>query len=150
MEWWIWIVLGAVLLIADIALINTYYLIWFGVGALLAGLLALVAPESAMWLQIAVFGVSSLSALLFWLFVMQPKIRAQEMEKAKDDVPGQSGVVVRFNNGRGTLRLQGPVGGRDVWEFYSEADVRPGDRLVIESVDEDGVARVTSPPVAAG
>ena len=66
------------------------------------------------------------------------------MEKAKDEAPGQSGVVVRFNNGRGTLRLQGPVGGRDIWEFYTEAEVRPGDRLVIESVGDDGIAQVSA------
>ena len=83
MEWWIWIVLGAVLLIADIALINTYYLIWFGAGALLAGLLALVVPESALWLQIAVFGISSLASLLIWLFVFSAKISCAGNGKSK-------------------------------------------------------------------
>ena len=150
MQWWIWVVLGAGLFIADVALINTYYLIWFGIGALLVGLLAAVVPESALWLQVAVFGVSSLSSLLLWLFVMQPKFRAREMEKAKEEAPGQSGVVVRFNDGRGTLRLQGPVGGRDVWEFRAETEVRPGDRLVVDEVGNDGVLRASPMQAVTG
>lgn len=145
LEWWHWIVLGAVLFIADIALINTYYLIWFGVGAVVVGALLAASPETATWVQIAVFGAFSLASLFGWLYWLQPKFRARDRLLAKDELPGQSGVVVRFSNGRGALRLQKPVGGRDVWDFSGDGDIRCGDRLVVESVGADGVMKVSPP-----
>ena len=55
-------------------------------------------------------------------------------------LPGLAGVVVRFNNGAGLLRLQRPVGGRDIWDFRSAKECKPGDRVVIGEVDKNGNA----------
>ena len=40
-EWWHWIVLGFALVIAELA-VPAFFIIWFGLGALLAGLALLV------------------------------------------------------------------------------------------------------------
>ena len=45
-EWWHWIVLGIGLVIAELA-VPAFFVIWFGLGALLVGLALLVLPLGA-------------------------------------------------------------------------------------------------------
>lgn len=138
--WWHWIVLGAGLLVVDLFFMNIYYLLWFGLGAIGAGLFLLALPEAAFWHQIAAFG--GLSAAIFgvWLLFLRPRAIGRRLREAQEQMPGQAGIVVSFAHGRGVLRLQRPIGGRDVWDFAAAA-ARPGDRVVVDSIGSDGVAR---------
>mgnify|MGYP000075370897 CR=1 FL=1 len=45
-EWWHWIVLGLGLVVAELA-VPAFFIIWFGLGALLVGLVLLVVPLGA-------------------------------------------------------------------------------------------------------
>lgn len=63
MTWWAWLVLGMLLLGGEMALPGGFYLLFFGVGALLVGLATLAAPELPGWLQWLLFSVLSLGAL---------------------------------------------------------------------------------------
>ncbi len=146
-------VLGAFLLVVDVVLINVYFLIWFGLSGLLVGLLLALVPELPQWLQITAFTAFGAGLLGIWLFLLKPRKRTQDIQKAQSDMPGQSAVVVRFSNGTGKMRLQRPIGGRDVWEFAFQGNVRPGDRLSVVSVSSEGVVSVAlegkphSPPL---
>ncbi len=146
--WWHWAVFGAFLLIVDIALINLYFLVWFGFGAVFVSLLKLVAPAMLVWQQIMVFSLFSALLLALWLVVLRPRYSKKHMQQAQLELPGQAGVVVRFADGRGLLRLQRPIGGSDIWAFTAPVgagpDPGPGDRLIIRSVDGDGVVQVSA------
>lgn len=61
--WWHWMVLGFALLGAEI-LAPGFVLIWFGLGALLVGLLLAAVPELPPAWQIAAFAVASGAALV--------------------------------------------------------------------------------------
>lgn len=67
MEWWSWMVLGAVLLGAELLAIDLqFYLVFLGVSAALVGLagfLGLVMPDWAQWIVFAV-----LSLIFFYTF----------------------------------------------------------------------------------
>ena len=139
-EWWHWVVLGCALLAADALLINIYYLIWFGIGAVIVGLLLPVFPSAAFGLQLVLWGVLSSLLLVQWLFWLRPVFNRKRAAEARVLLPGLAGVVVRFNNGAGLLRLQRPVGGRDIWDFRSAKECKPGDRVVIGEVDKNGNA----------
>ena len=146
--WWHWAVFGAFLLIVDIVFINIYFLVWFGFGAIFVSLLKLVAPAMLIWQQIMVFSLFSALLLALWLMVLRPQFGKKHMKKVQIELPGQAGVVVRFADGRGLLRLQRPIGGSDIWTFSALAEAgespRPGDRLIIRSVDGDGVVQVSA------
>ena len=63
MPWWAWFVLGAALLAAEVILATDFYLVFFGVAALLVGALALggvAVPPWAEWTAFVVFSVASL------------------------------------------------------------------------------------------
>ena len=132
--------LGCALLAADALLINIYYLIWFGIGAVIVGLLLPVFPSAAFGLQLVLWGVLSSLLLVQWLFWLRPVFNRKRAAEAQVLLPGLAGVVVRFNNGAGLLRLQRPVGGRDIWDFRSAKECKPGDRVVIGEVDKNGNA----------
>lgn len=61
MTWWLWMVLGAILLGAEMFAIDAqFYLVFMGVSAALvglAGLLGITMPEWAQWLAFAVMSL---------------------------------------------------------------------------------------------
>jgi hypothetical protein len=57
MPWWGWIVVGAALLGGEMIVDTQFYLVFFGVAALVTGGLALLGLTGPAWLQWAIFGV---------------------------------------------------------------------------------------------
>jgi membrane protein implicated in regulation of membrane protease activity len=66
MDWWIWIVLGLVLLVGEMVTPRGFYILFFGVGAIIVGILVGFSIAGPLWFQIIVF--SGLSLISFWLF----------------------------------------------------------------------------------
>ncbi len=66
MEWWIWILLGLMLLLAEIVTPGGFYFIFFGIGAVAVGVLAGFDAAGPVWFQFILFSILSLVTL--WLF----------------------------------------------------------------------------------
>jgi membrane protein implicated in regulation of membrane protease activity len=66
MEWWIWILLGLALLLAEVVTPGGFYIIFFGVGAVIVGVLAGFDAAGPLWFQVILF--SLISVLALWLF----------------------------------------------------------------------------------
>ena len=66
MTWWIWILIGLALVFAEVVTPGGFYLLFFGIGGVIVGLLALADFAGPSWLQVLLFSVISLCAL--WLF----------------------------------------------------------------------------------
>ncbi|HEU5315329.1 MAG TPA: NfeD family protein [Chloroflexota bacterium] len=68
MEWWLWLVLGVLLLAVELFTPGGFYLLFFGAGALLTGALAAsrLPPTSSLSVQIVVFLAVSLAGLLLF------------------------------------------------------------------------------------
>lgn len=145
-EWWHWAVLGFSLLVLDLLLLNVYYLLWFGIGAIGVSLALALFPSMPAWVQIVLFAASSALLLALWLLVLRPRKSAQDMRNARKELPGMSGIIIKYNphDKRGAIRLQRPVGGRDVWEFSAES-ATPGEPATIEIVEADGGVKLAPP-----
>ncbi len=103
--WWHWLVLGLVLVIVEMTGSGGFYLIFFGAGALIVGLLAAFGMAEPVSLQILMFSVLSVgslalfrSRLLRWFQKEPPRPRVDaiigEVATAVDDVaPGGVGRV---------------------------------------------------------
>lgn len=141
LQWWHWVVFGALLLGIDIALINIYFLFFFGAGAMLTGFVLLGWPSASPEIQFIFWAASSLAFILAWLFVWRPITLAHAVQRdiaEAGKMVGASGTVVRSAPGGGTMRFQRPVGGRDIWPFVSRHAFAPGQRVIVSSVNEDG------------
>jgi len=64
MMWWMWIVLGFVLLVAEVAIPGGIILLFFGAAALLVGALVGIGAGGPPWLQALLFSVISVISLL--------------------------------------------------------------------------------------
>jgi inner membrane protein len=58
MQWWAWIVVGAILLGSELTLVNAqFYLVFLGIAALVVGFLELAGAHAAVWLQWSIFAL---------------------------------------------------------------------------------------------
>jgi len=76
MAWWMWIVLGAVILGAELILVDAqFYLVFIGISAALVGLADLVGINMPEWAQWTAFGVISLISFFTFRQTLYEKIR---------------------------------------------------------------------------
>ena len=64
MPWWIWVLLGLVLLAAEVLTPGGFYVLFFGIGALVVGAavaLGVGGPDWAQWLLFSVVSAGSLA-----------------------------------------------------------------------------------------
>jgi membrane protein implicated in regulation of membrane protease activity len=65
MNWWGWVIGGAMLLGAELSLVNAqFYLVIIGASALAVGLISLLSPAFPDWAQWATFTVLALGLML--------------------------------------------------------------------------------------
>ena len=134
-EWWHWMVLGLLLGLAEL-IIPSFFIIWFGLGAILVGLVLLAVPGMGFTGQVVMWTIASVGLTVLWFKVFkkqQDKTRAGQA----DDVIGESGVLVRgvepFQ--KGEVRFQRPVMGSEVWTCLADETIAAGERVRVVSVD---------------
>jgi len=65
MDWWVWIVIGLGLLVAEMVTPGIFFL-FFGFGALLVGVASVLAGGFPLWVELLAFSVTSVAALLLF------------------------------------------------------------------------------------
>ncbi len=93
MLWWQWMILGGILLGAEMFAIDAqFYLVFLGLSAILVGLAALLGIEMALWMQWAVFGVLSLALMFSFRRRLYEKIRGN-VEGFRESLAGDTVAV---------------------------------------------------------
>ena len=131
--WWHWLVLG-LLLVGMEMLIPTFFLIWFGLGALLVGVVTLVAVPG-LAVQLVLWAVASLAMMGAWLkwFKNPNRTRAGQ---AKAGVIGLAGLMTRpvTETEPGEILFQRPVLGADRWPVVADAPIPQGVKAKVVDV----------------
>jgi hypothetical protein len=92
MTWWLWLVLGLLLTGLELLSSGGFYLIFFGLSALLIGTLELAGAAGPVWLQWFLF--TALSVVLLMLF-RNPLLKAlRPQHVAVDQLVGEIAVPV--------------------------------------------------------
>ncbi len=120
MPWWGWITVGALLLVAEITIVDLeFYLVFLGVSALAVGLALMAGLALPMWAQWLAFAGLALVSLVVFRQRIYAKLRPAaesaigegvegERATAIDAIPpGVSGAVM-LRGARWTGRNQGP------------------------------------------
>ncbi len=134
--YWHWLLLGIVLLIVEIA-VPSFTVFWFGLGALVVGLVLFLVPGMVLAGQILLWIVASCLFAFLWFKYLKPKmIDRTKAGIAKEAAIGESGQVIKapMEEGRGRVRFTTPVLGDDEWEFLCEQPVRLGDKVYIKEI----------------
>ena len=67
-QFWHWWILGLVLLVFELVVLGTYFLLWLAAAAGGVGLLLLAAPGTSWQIQLLVFAVLSVGAVVGWRY----------------------------------------------------------------------------------
>ncbi len=135
-EWWHWIVGGIVLTLAELA-IPAFFVIWFGLGALLVGLALLLAPGLSPTTQLALWTVASLAMVALWFRVFRRSRGDSRIGQAAGEAIGEIGLlatpVAPFARGR--VRFQKPLLGAEEWACLADRELPAGERVRVVAVE---------------
>lgn len=145
-EWWHWIVVGLALVASELA-IPAMVLVWFGLAALVLGLLVAILPALPLSAQLLAWTVLSVALIVLWMRVFKPNRQQEIRAGTPDAILGEIGLlasdVAPFKHGE--VRFQRPVMGSDVWDCIADDPLRAGSRVVVTGV-EGSTLRVAARP----
>ena len=135
-EWWHWVLGGLGLVLLELAL-PSFFVIWFGLGALLVGLSVLALPTLALTAQIALWIITSVVMVVLWFSVFKRSQHKTLIGTAAGEVIGEVGLLVSavapFQ--RGKVRFQRPLLGSEEWVCMAESAIAAGERVRVVSVE---------------
>lgn len=146
--WWYWILAGIALILLELA-IPSFYVLWFGLGALLVGGLLLLASALSLTSQLLIWLGASLAMIVLWFRVFSPRRQKTLIGTAAGEVIGEIGLLVSavapFQRGR--VRFQKPVLGAEEWACSAQETIAAGERVRIVSIE--GSYLTVAPSVTA-
>lgn len=142
LEFWHWLVFGIVLLVLELGIVGTVFLLWLSAAAIITGLALMTIPDISWETQVVIFSVAAVGTLLLtraWL-----KKRPIKTDRPALNRRGTAYIGRRFTlaspieNGKGELTVDDTlwrINGPDL-PAGSEIEVRDvvGTRLRVESV----------------
>ena len=135
-EWWYWAVGGILLILLELA-IPAFFVIWFGLGALLVAGVLLVVGDASLTTQLVLWGVASLAMVGLWFRVFRTHHHKTLIGTAAGEVIGEVGLLVGkvepFQ--RGKVRFQRPILGAEEWACVAEEAIAAGERVRLLSVE---------------
>ena len=93
MAWWIWVLGGLVLLVAEIATPGGFFAIFFGAGAILVGALKGLGWEGPAWAEWLVFTILSLIALGLFRKPLMRRFNLSGGKRTVDRMEGERALV---------------------------------------------------------
>jgi inner membrane protein len=134
MTWWGWLAGGLALLAIELVTPSGFFVMFFGLGALLVGALAWAGFVEAAWLQWLLFTVLSVACLAFFRGPLRARVERTMTRGPVDSLVGDVGRVsealVPGANGRVELRGSS-------WQARNDSQVplAPGQRCRVVRVD---------------
>jgi membrane protein implicated in regulation of membrane protease activity len=132
MSWWIWVVIGFVLLALEFTAASLH-VGFFAVGGFVVGLLVLFGVDLPLWAQLIVFTAVSLLAFFFVRPVLVRKLKLDQ-KKVVDTLVGEQAIAMEEipAQGLGRAEMRGTT-----WSARNvgETGLNRGQRCVVAGVD---------------
>lgn len=137
-QWWIWLVLGIGLIVLEM-LLPTFFILWFGIGAVVVALVAWLAPALQLDMQVLLWVVLSSVTAALWFKVFKRK--KPDVRWTADTALGEVGLLTQtvseFNKGR--VRFQKPILGNEEWICVASDEIPAGERVRILAIEGNTV-----------
>jgi membrane protein implicated in regulation of membrane protease activity len=131
--WWHWFVLGLFLVLVELAAAGGFYIIFFGIAAILVGLLSSANAAGSVGVQILLFSVLSVASLLLFRSRLVKRFQGDPQAPQVDQLVGEVAVVTEdlAPGNVGKVELRGTQ-----WSARAVAAVLPrGTRCRVTRVD---------------
>jgi membrane protein implicated in regulation of membrane protease activity len=133
MLWWNWIFLGLILLAADLITPGGFYILFFGLAALVVGGLAGVGAIEVAWLQWLLFSVMAIVSMVLFRGPLMARLKPISGGEVDSMVGEMALALDDFSpGGVGKAELRGST-----WNARNAGDVKltKGQRVRVERVD---------------
>ena len=95
LSWWMWMILGLVLLACEMLTPGLFYCMFLGISALLAGLAAWMAPNLPEWVPWVLFSIFSAVSLAFFRKPLMEKFKLSGKHGHKvDSLVGETALAL--------------------------------------------------------
>ena len=107
--WWHWLVLGLLLIALELAASGGFYIIFFGIAAVIISLMAALGADTPVWAELALFSVISVGSLLLFRSPLMRWMNIAGVGVDVDSLVGETGVVQQDipAHGIGRVELRG-------------------------------------------
>lgn len=142
-----WFVLGFLLIISELIL-PAFAALWFGIGAIMVGILYFLFPMLSTTTQLVTWIILSIICTIAWFKFIKPL--SKDKTKAglsREATVGQVGMVIQTNLELGQIKVRFPIPvlGNAEWICRSRSEVQVGDRVrVIDIMGNDLIVQAHS------
>jgi membrane protein implicated in regulation of membrane protease activity len=134
MEWWIWLLVGLLLLLTEVLTPGGFYFLFFGIGALVTGVLAGFDMAGPVWSQWLLFSTISVVSLVLLRPHLIKLMESSDPAHQVDSLVGETCVAVEDIpvNGFGKAEMRGTA-----WNARNVAGhaLARGERCKVERVE---------------
>ncbi|WP_407303602.1 NfeD family protein [Acinetobacter sp.] len=135
-EPWHWFVLGVLLILSELVL-PAFAALWFGIAAIMVGILLWLFPMMGSTTQLVTWIILSVLCTLLWFKFIKPL--STDKTKAglsREATIGQVGMVIQthMHHDLITVRFPMPVLGSDEWNCRILEPVQVGDRVRVVDI----------------
>lgn len=133
---WIWGAIGFILLAAEMAT-GTFYVLWFGIAALIVAILTWLMPEISISIQLILFAIISIATLFVWRTYYRKIETHSRVGQAQGEEIGRVGSIIERVNATQNGRIQfaqGVMGSRE-WVAVSDVAIEVGQQAVVTAVE---------------
>ena len=134
--WWHWIVLGIILVVMELV-VPSFTIFWFGLGALLTGLLLAVFSEISLKWQVLVFSVSSIGFTFCWFRLFVPRKKNKTLLVDEQAAIGQTGIAATramVPGEMGRVVFSVPVLDDESWMYLADEPIETGNRVRVTAI----------------
>ena len=143
-EWWHWIIAGFCLIGLELV-VPSFTIVWFGLGALVVGVLKVVWPGFPLAGQILLWSAASICFTVVWFKIIKPGKNRTHAGMSKEGIVGETGIIIRGTDdsyGKGVVRFRISVLGADEWGCYADTVLHVGDNVRVVDI-EGQILKVT-------
>jgi len=110
MPWWGWITVGALLLVAEMTIVDLeFYLVFLGISALLTGTAVLGGVDLPIWGQWLLFAALAATCFVFFRRALYGRLRPPPEGEIREGLAGDRGIAEEAiaAGDRGSIALRG-------------------------------------------
>ncbi len=131
MSYMAWLIIGIGCVIIEIATVGFWFL-WLSIAALTLSLLTWLQIVTALPAQIIIFGIITISLVIFTRPLVKKFIKANEVKSNVEALVGVAGIVTMEIDPphTGQVKLQG-----EIWTARANAPLGENEKVVVKSVE---------------
>jgi inner membrane protein len=151
--YWHWLVFGMLLILAELV-IPSFTIVWFGLGALLVGLLSWVGFSPELKWQLLLWILLSAGFTAAWFRWIKPL--SKDMTKAgtaREALLGERCLLTKApveEGARGECRFSVPILGSDTWPCIVAGTAKVGDIVIVKDILGNAVLVAPAPSTSSG